>query len=91
VPSTKDDLVAAFRKIVGSATCQVNLNGKIDAGKECSGNVSLNGANLTCNDANGWRLSDPQTVQLTGTACDKFVSMDSAVTAKFPCEVFTLN
>jgi hypothetical protein len=36
-------------------------------------------------------LSDPQTVQLTGTACDKFVSMDSAVTAKFPCEVFTLN
>jgi hypothetical protein len=91
VPSTKDDLVAAFRKIVGSASCQVALDGMVDKGQECSGTVQLNGVSLACNVADGWELTDAHTVQLTGTACDKFLSMDSQVDATFPCEIFTPN
>lgn len=88
VPSTQADLVAAFRKIVGSASCQVMLDGSVKQGQECGGMVQLNGKDLACNKADGWRLSDPRTVQLTGTACDTFLGSMSFVTAKFACDIF---
>jgi hypothetical protein len=89
VPSTQADLVAAFRQIVGSASCQVGLDGMVKQGSECGGKVSLNGVDLACNQANGWKLSDPRTVQLTGSACDTFLGNDSQVLATFACDVFT--
>jgi hypothetical protein len=89
VPSSQGDLVMAFRDIVGSASCQVDLNGMVKAGSACSGMVELNGVNLPCANDNGWRLFDPHTVQLTGSACQTFLSMDSQVVAKFSCDAFT--
>jgi hypothetical protein len=89
VPSTQSDLIAAFRKIVNSATCQVSLVGSVMQGRECDGKVMLNGAPLTCNDANGWKMLDERTVQLNGTACTNFTSKQSFVEANFPCDVFT--
>ncbi|HMI89943.1 MAG TPA: vWA domain-containing protein [Polyangiales bacterium] len=91
VPATKADLINNFQSIVGGATCQVTLNGMVTAGKECSGTVKLNGMDLMCNSDNGWRLSDDHTVQLTGTACDTLLSMQSLVTASFPCGVFIVK
>jgi hypothetical protein len=89
VPSTKSDLVAAFRKIVGGASCTIALQGAVEMGEECSGTVMLNGKAITCNAADGWRLEDSHTVALSGAACDTFLDNDSNVTANFPCEVFT--
>jgi hypothetical protein len=89
VPSTQADLVAAFRQIVGNASCQVELDGVVKQGSECSGKVSLNGVELACNQSNGWKLTDPRTVQLTGSACETFLGNDSMVLATFACDVFT--
>jgi len=89
VPSTQSDLIAAFRQIVGDASCQVELDGMVKPGAECSGKVTLNGIDLVCNQPNGWKLLDPRTVQLTGTACNTFLSRDSIVRATFACDVFT--
>lgn len=88
-PSNKDDLVATLQKIIGNATCQVRLNGSVVAGKECSGEVMLNGTTLACDQADGWKLADESTVQLTGMACDSFLQTQSQVHATFPCDAFS--
>jgi hypothetical protein len=89
VPATKDELVTNFRKIVGGASCQIDLHGKVMMGQECAGKVSLNGSDLTCASDNGWRLLDTDTLELTGSACTNFTSSASMVSATFPCEVFS--
>jgi hypothetical protein len=89
VPSGKDELVMTLQKIIGNATCQVGLNGSVVMGKECSGQVLLNGGALACNAADGWKLADTHTVQLTGNACSTFLQMQSQVTASFPCDAFS--
>jgi hypothetical protein len=89
VPATKDELVTNFRNIVGSASCQIQLHGKVMKGQECAGKVQLNGKDLACNSDNGWKLLDTDTFELTGTACTGFTSAASTVFASFPCEVFT--
>jgi hypothetical protein len=87
-PATKDELVQNFRNIVGSASCQIKLHGKVMSGQECAGKVSLNGSNLDCGSDNGWKLLDQETFELTGSACSEFTNKASSVTASFPCEVF---
>jgi hypothetical protein len=89
VPATQTDLVAAFRKIIGGATCVVSLSGSVMQGHECAGKVMLNSTDLKCNDPDGWKLLDPSTLQLTGGACTSFMGMQSLVTANFPCDIFT--
>jgi hypothetical protein len=89
VPETRDSLVETFRMIVGSATCRVELDGTVAAGKECQGEVRLSGAPQACNDPNGWQLENERTVQLNGAACETFLSTESMVVAQFPCELFT--
>jgi hypothetical protein len=90
-PSTRDDLIAAFENVVGGASCLVSLRGVVEQGKECTGSVTLNSVALRCNEADGWSLFDPSTVQLTGTACAMFRSQTSMVVADFPCEAFSPN
>jgi hypothetical protein len=87
VPATQTELVATFRDIVGSASCQIDLKGMIEPGRECDGEVSLNGEDLACNSDNGWRLIDADTFSLTGAACASFTSKQSTVQARFPCDV----
>ncbi|MGD8859302.1 MAG: VWA domain-containing protein [Myxococcales bacterium] len=89
-PSTKDDLVDTLTQIVGGAVgCDVVLNGAVQAGQECSGVVDINGTQLPCNDPNGWRLKDENTIEITGTACEDFKTNPQALLhADFPCGVF---
>jgi hypothetical protein len=87
-PSTQQGLISTFRDIVGTASCQIDLKGKVDAGKACTGDVTLNGERLTCDSDDGWRLVDDNTFTLTGNACKTFTSKQSSVQASFPCEVF---
>jgi hypothetical protein len=88
VPATQADLIAAFRAVVGGGTCQVTLNGSVASGQECTGMVVLDAQPLTCDSDNGWRLTGPSMLQLTGTACDTFLGGMSEVRANFPCGVF---
>lgn len=91
VPSTQQELVQTFLNIVGHASCQIDLNGKVETGKECMGEVTLNGTKLECASDNGWRLLDPDTFSLTGSACESFTKQASTVFASFPCEIFDLK
>ena len=88
-PSTQNELIAAFQKIVGGAGCMIKLDGQVAQGAECGGTVQLNSQSLKCNDVNGWKLADPRTVQLVGSACEQFIGAQSLVTASFPCDIFS--
>ena len=88
-PSSQDELKANIRAIILSAReCVYALNGSVQAGKEASGVVTLNGAPLAYGDPNGWKLRSPTELELTGAACVK-VKTEANVTlsAKFPCGV----
>lgn len=92
-PTTKDQLVQAFKDIIGPETaCDVVLNGSVKPGIECMGKIKINGIELPCNDPNGWALKTPSTVTIQGTACDKYkMDLTAVLEADFPCEVIDLN
>jgi hypothetical protein len=81
-------LVDAFATIVeGVRTCSFQLSGTVKEGSEASGVVTLDGAVLPLDDANGWRLSSPTTVEFVGNACEKVKDKnDHKVSAQFPCD-----
>lgn len=82
----------ALREITSSlVSCEVSLQGKVVEGQECSGDVTIDGEAIRCDDANGWRLTGPSSVEFVGDACDSLRSKPSAqIKARFPCEVFTI-
>ena len=92
-PTTKDQLVQAFKDIIGPETaCDVVLNGSVKPGIECMGKIKINGIELPCNDPNGWALKDSATVTIQGTACEQYkMDLSSVLEADFPCEVIDLN
>lgn len=87
------ELAAAFATIVeGVRSCAFALNGTVNPGGEALGTVELNDAPLVLNDANGWRLSSPTTIELVGAACDTVKnSPDVRLEASFPCNAITPN
>lgn len=89
VPSTRDELINTMQELIGGAGCQVVLQGTVPLDQACTGEVTLNGNPLLCDDDNGYRLIDERTVQLEGEACTAFLSADSFVNARFPCGVFS--
>jgi hypothetical protein len=91
-PTTKDELVQQFTNIIGSAIgCNLQLNGRVTVGKECTGAVLLNSEPLKCNDANGWKLVDESHIELLGKACQKFMNNPTAIVdASFPCDYVTI-
>ncbi len=91
VPTDPDALAQALETIIGGAVgCMVTLNGSVTMGMECNGSmVDLSGAQLGCNDPNGWRLASPNQIELQGTACEEFkTNTASLVHAAFPCNIF---
>jgi hypothetical protein len=89
-PGSPDELSAALESLVGGAVgCDVALDGVITAGSECTGTVTLNGAAIGCNDANGWKLLDGRHIRLQGNACKRLMTESAQVTARFPCSSFS--
>jgi hypothetical protein len=78
----------ALTEIVGTQiSCDVSLNNNV-TGDACRGTVTLAGAPLTCNDPNGWQLTDPTHIRLLGSACSSVMSDPTAVlSVSFPCDV----
>jgi hypothetical protein len=88
-PTSKDGLVDALQRIIGGAvSCDVTVDGMIVAGKECAGDVKLNGQPLACNTADGYRVrEDRASLQLTGAACATLqTSPQAQLSASFACE-----
>ena len=82
-------LRTALTSIVGSQLgCDIALKGKVESGDACDGTVTLDGADLECNGANGWKLIDPEHIQLLGDACDELKAGDDVILdVSFPCGV----
>jgi hypothetical protein len=90
-PQNKDQLVQTFKEIIGpDVACTVKLTQGFGVMPQvaCMGSVELNGEKLACDNDNGWRLKDSKTIEITGTACEKFKMTTAArLTAYFPCEI----
>ena len=87
VASDPADMTAAFAQIIGVVrSCTLTLSAAVQGGYECSGDVRLGGTALVCDDPDGYRLTDPTTLELLGDACQTFLD-DPQVTlaATFPC------
>lgn len=91
LPADPTALTARLRSIATDAiSCELRLDGEVTSGKECDGSeVKLNDVPLDCNAANGWRLTDPSHIELTGSACTTYKEdPDATLQATFPCGVF---
>ncbi|HYJ10019.1 MAG TPA: hypothetical protein VEX18_13445, partial [Polyangiaceae bacterium] len=86
-------LATAFATIVdGVRSCAFALDGTVKDGGEAEGTVMLNGAPLALNDPNGWRLSGPSTIELTGSACETVKNTENVtLNASFPCGIVVPN
>lgn len=93
LPSTPTQLVDALEKIVLDArTCTFVLNGKVQAGSEAQGTVTLDGKTLPYNTPDGWKLKDPSTLELVGAACTELkTTANPKLSARFPCGTVTPN
>jgi hypothetical protein len=93
VPQNRDQLIETFRQIIGpDAACEFKLIGGVKQGMECMGKLEINGNPLACESDNGWRLTDAQTITITGTACEAYKADSTSVLhAEFPCEVQLLK
>jgi hypothetical protein len=88
---TTTELQTALGQILTSiVSCDVALSGTVVAGQECQGMVDVDGTPVACDDPNGWKLKDPSTIELVGTACTNLKAhADDVVHARFPCRAFT--
>ena len=92
-PENTAELSTTLSELIGKElSCEVKLDGKgVIQGRECEGKVSIDGHDLECNGANGWRLNDPLHIEVLGTACDTFKkSASSMLLANFPCGVIPM-
>jgi hypothetical protein len=88
-PATQAELLETLLDVAGGTTCRVALGGTVTDGRACSGEMLLDGESLACASDDGWRLADPRTVELTGSACERFSGAASQLHASFPCDAFS--
>jgi hypothetical protein len=87
VVQNKDELLQTFREILGpTLSCKVELAGEVEVSRACQGKVNLNGIELACNAANGYRVESPHMLELLGRACETYKQDALALLhAEFPC------
>jgi hypothetical protein len=80
-------LITAFDDIInGVRSCVLSLDGSVGAGGEASGSVSID--NQVLQAGVDWRLNDPSTIEILGTACDGLLAGgEHSVSATFECGV----
>ncbi len=82
-------LTTAFQSIIdGVRSCAIDLDGSITAGKEDTGEVSLDGEMLVYNGPDGWIVNSPTQIELVGAACETIKSGDHDLEINFPCNAF---
>lgn len=100
-----DLIMTLAQLLGGAIGCHIALNGTVTVGQECLGAVEESGRALPCcqetspgsftcarmptTAPDGWRLSDPHSLELLGDTCTRFlVGSGDLLSATFPCEVF---
>jgi hypothetical protein len=88
-PDNTAALKETLETLIGAElSCDLALDGQgVKLGQECTGTVMFEGQPLECNGDNGFELKDPKTLTIKGTTCETYKSsIDSTVSAVFPCE-----
>lgn len=88
-PEDTASLKTTLETLIGAElSCDLALEGQgVKMGQECTGTVKFNGMDLECNGADGFELKDPKTLTIKGATCEIYKnSVDSSVSATFPCE-----
>ncbi|HWB81249.1 MAG TPA: vWA domain-containing protein [Nannocystaceae bacterium] len=87
VANDTDGLVMAFDEIVsGLRSCDFALDKPLTEELAPSCTVTVNDADLSYADPNGWQLADPMTLELVGTACDSIQSGAVAINMSCTCQ-----
>jgi hypothetical protein len=92
-PTTQDELAAALSEIVGgTASCDVQLHGRVENGRECMGTVTLDGEPLLCDAEDGYHVKDDhQSIELLGSACEVLqTASHPELKVTFPCGAVTV-
>ena len=64
------ELKDAFASVLSIArSCEIEFNGNVTPERAPKGRIALDGQGLTLEDPNGWRLNQPNTLELLGDAC----------------------
>ena len=87
-PQNKQELIDDMTDIIlGQRTCVFTLDGAVIPGKECDGEVQINGVVIPCNDPDGWQLNSSSEIEFVGAACDTIMNEPQVdITASFPCD-----
>ncbi|HJL37320.1 MAG TPA: VWA domain-containing protein [Polyangiaceae bacterium LLY-WYZ-15_(1-7)] len=91
VATDASGLETALAAIIrGEISCEMDTDGVIDEDVACFGEVRLSGRELACEDPDGWRRVDDDTIELLGAACLELqTDPDATVTGSFPCPPVT--
>lgn len=81
------ELVDAFLEIVGSlVSCEFAVNGEVDLERACEGEVTVNGAPITC--GTDWEVTSPSLLTLVGESCEMLKRGEPIeLAATWPCDV----
>jgi hypothetical protein len=83
---------ALFSIVGGAVGCLLQIDGKLDVARACSGTVKLDTTLISCDDPNGWHAVDETHIELQGTACTMFESNPTVqLDASWPCAVVTVE
>lgn len=87
--TSQAQLAAAFDSIIfGVRSCSFKLAGSVVPGTEGQGEVKVNGASVTLNSPDGWKLNSPTEIEFVGAACTTIKTSDAKVSVRFPCGSF---
>jgi len=87
-----DALAEAFGTVItGFVPCDFKMNGQVEVDQACRGTVVLDGIEREC--GVDWVVSDPETLRLTGAACDALQDPSAThdLTATFPCAIISVG
>lgn len=98
IPGFSPELLSgAFESIIdGVRSCVIDLDGKINEGKEDTGTVLLDRdpsnevdfEEIEYNGEDGWVVNSPTQIELVGDACDTIKSGEHELDISFPCDSF---
>jgi len=81
--TTLAELIAQVR------SCSFEMNALVDLELANLGTVSIDGAPVSYEDPNGWRMANEYTVELVGGACEQIQGDSQGLFISFPCEIKT--
>ncbi len=91
-PSNASAMVSAFNNLLAQTkSCVFDIDTlAVIAGEASSGTIKVDGEVIPFSNTNGWHLSGPRAIELTGSACSAWRTPGpKQISANFPCGAVT--